>query len=113
MAARRPALTLDDVVDLDQLRLAGLDPDLGEHRHQPLAEGVELLAGVPDLADAQVALAAEADVVIEALRGEVARLFELADALVVLRRRQRRRGKSDQNTHRSSLVVRPTLTPAL
>ena len=38
------------------LWLAGVDSDLREDGHQPLGECVELLLGVPDLADAKVAI---------------------------------------------------------
>jgi hypothetical protein len=45
-------LALLDVVDLEDLRLAGkLDPGLGQHRHEALTERLELLPRIPDLAD--------------------------------------------------------------
>jgi hypothetical protein len=37
-------LALDDVVDLEQVWLARLDPDIGEYRHQLLAKGLPLLS---------------------------------------------------------------------
>src|SRR3954468_7061679 len=62
-------LALDDVVDLEHLGLAfELDPSVLEHRHQTLAEGVELLARVPNLANAEIPLRAESDVVGKSLR---------------------------------------------
>ena len=79
-----PQLALDDVVNLHPLWLAGFDSDLGENRHQLLAECVELLLGVPDLTDVKVAIGTEADVVFKTVSGEAARLLKLADALVVL-----------------------------
>jgi hypothetical protein len=36
-------LALDDVVHLRQFRLAGIDAQLGQNGHEPLAERVELL----------------------------------------------------------------------
>src|SRR5437868_14101108 len=85
-------LALDDVVDLEHLGLTRLDPDVLQHRHQALAEGVELLARVPDLADSELAVGLEGDVVLESLREPVARLLEPADRLVVLFRRHIGRG---------------------
>jgi hypothetical protein len=81
-------------VNLHQLWFARFDSDLGEDGHQPLAEFVELLLGVPDLADAKVAIGTEADVVVESVRRKDTRLLELADALVVLYRCQGRGGKA-------------------
>jgi hypothetical protein len=43
-------------VNRHDLGLTGLDPDLGEHGHELLPEGVQLLLGVPDLADSKLAL---------------------------------------------------------
>jgi hypothetical protein len=48
---------LHDVVNLEDVRRVGeLDADDGEDRHQTLAECLELLPRVPDLADLQVAI---------------------------------------------------------
>jgi hypothetical protein len=45
-----PVRALDDVVNLEDLGIRGeLNSNLGQDRHQPLAEGPELLLGVPDL----------------------------------------------------------------
>src|SRR5438552_5086185 len=64
-------LAPDDVVDVEHLRLAWLDPDIGQHGHQTLAKRLKLLPRVIDLANAKVALCAEADVVIHPVRGKV------------------------------------------
>ncbi len=52
----RADLALDRVVDLVDRRLAGIDSDLLEDRHQRPAEGLERLLGVPDLAHPEVAV---------------------------------------------------------
>jgi hypothetical protein len=49
-------LALDDVVDLEHLGLTGLDPNVFQHRHEALAERVELLLRVPDLTDFELAV---------------------------------------------------------
>ena len=59
-------------MDLEHLGLTRLDPNVVQHRHQPLAEDVELLARVPDLADPELAVQLEGDVVLESLRQPVA-----------------------------------------
>ena len=92
-------LTPDGVVNLDQLGLARLYADLCQHRHEALAERVELLPRVPDLADPQVGVRAEAHVIIEPVGRPVAGLFEPADGLVILLGGQRRWGEADQNAH--------------
>src|SRR6266496_3138300 len=75
----------DDVVDLEHLGLARkLDPDVLQHRHETLAERVELLSRVPDLADSEVTVRLEGDVVLKSLRQPVARLLQTADGFVVL-----------------------------
>src|SRR5438270_7866040 len=82
---RDSVLALDDVVDLEHLGLARkLDPDVLKHWHKALTERVELLARVPDLADSEVAVRLEGDVILESLRQPVARLLEAADGVVVL-----------------------------
>src|SRR3954447_4747442 len=76
---------LDDVVNLkDVWRIGELDAGAGEDRHQTLAECLELLPGVPDLADLKVAIRTEADVVVEPGRWPFAGVLELANRLVVL-----------------------------
>src|ERR1051326_5058227 len=77
-------LALDDVVDLQHLGLTRLDSNVLQHRHQLLAEGVELLARVPDLADSELAVGLEGDMVLESLGRPVARLLPPADGVVVL-----------------------------
>ena len=77
----------------DHLRLARLDPDVCQDRHQALAERVELLLRVPDLADAEGAFRAEADVDLQPVGGPLA-LFQAADAFVILPGGQGRRGRS-------------------
>jgi hypothetical protein len=49
-------LALDDVVDLEHLGLTRLDPNVFQHRHEALAERVELLLRVPDLTDSELAV---------------------------------------------------------
>lgn len=68
-------------VDLEYLRLAReLDSDFGQNRHETLAERLELLPRVPDLAHPQVLPRAEADVVVEPLlSGD--RLRQLEDVI--------------------------------
>src|SRR5215213_11199045 len=100
LACACPRLAPDDVVNLQHLWFAGIDPNLGQHGHEPLAECVELLPGVPDLADAKVALGTEADVVVESVGWEVTGFLELADAFVVLRGGQGCGSKADENAHR-------------
>src|SRR6185295_1773747 len=105
--ARTRALALDDVVDLEHLGLTlELDPNVVQHRLQSLTERVELLARIPDLADAQVALRAESDVVGEALRRPVAGLLEAADAFIVLLRRHSRRGREAGKDARLAIAHR-------
>src|SRR5437763_266421 len=89
----RSGLALDDVVDLEHLGLPRLDPDLVQHRHEALTERVELLARVPDLTDAEVAVRLEGDVVVESLRRPVAHLLQTADGVVVLLGRHAGRGR--------------------
>jgi len=90
--------TLDDVVDLQKLGLARFYPDLGEERHEALAERLKLFTRIPDFTHSQVALGAKADVVREALRRK-ASLSKSADAFVVLLRSERRRGKAGKKAH--------------
>jgi hypothetical protein len=55
--ARSAFLTLRDVVNLEDLRLSREpDSNVGEDGLQVLAEGIELLSRVPDLADAEIPL---------------------------------------------------------
>src|SRR6476660_8041043 len=64
-------LAPDDVVDLEDLRLAWLYPHIGQYRHQALAERLPLLPRVPDLANTDAAIHQEGDVVFQPIRGEV------------------------------------------
>jgi hypothetical protein len=56
VAGRRPAwrLPVDDVVDLDDLGLAGVDTKLRENRPETGAERIELRLRIPDHADLEV-----------------------------------------------------------
>jgi hypothetical protein len=58
-------------VDLDDLRRARLNSNISKDRHEELAKCLELLRGIPDLADLQPPGPAEADVIVEAVRGKV------------------------------------------
>src|SRR4051812_24982763 len=54
LRARGGPLARDDVVDLERLWLARIDPDVGEKGHEALAECAELLLRVPHLADSHL-----------------------------------------------------------
>ena len=84
-------LPLGDAVNLEELRLTGIDSNLSEDRHQALAERRKLLARVPDLAHSKVPVRAEADVVFAPVRSLIA---ELAYRFVVLLKLLRMRGRS-------------------
>ena len=71
---------------LEQFRLARLYTDVGQHRHKALTERLELLPRVPDLADAEVAVRTEGDVVLEPVRRPVAGVIKTAEGFVVLLR---------------------------
>jgi hypothetical protein len=63
-------------VDLEHLGLARqLDPKVLQQRHKTLTERLELLSRVPDLADSEVAVRTEGDVVLKSLRQPVAGLL--------------------------------------
>src|SRR5262249_54200407 len=64
-----------------------------------LTEGVELLSGLPDLADSNVVLVSEAHMKATALRGPVTRLDEGAPDGVVLLLRHVRGRKTDDDAH--------------
>ena len=75
---------LDDVVNLEDVRRAGeLDAGGGEDRHQTLAESLELLPRIPDLADLKVAGQTEADMVVQPGWWPLARVREQASRLGV------------------------------
>src|SRR3954449_2183622 len=86
-------LALDDVVDLEDLGLTGLDPSVFQYRHEALAERVELLPRIPDLTDDELAVRFEGDVELESLRQPVPRLLQLGHGLVVLLRGHMGRGR--------------------
>ena len=49
-------LALDDVVNVEHLRLAfELDANVGQYRHQTLTERVELFPRIPNFADSEAA----------------------------------------------------------
>jgi hypothetical protein len=105
-------LAPDDVVNLQYLGLAGIYPHLRKHRHEALAKSLKPLPRVPDLADPEVAIRAEADVVLESVRRKFSDLLDSAYSLVVLLGRQRRRAKTDNDAHEKDLLgrVRATLS---
>src|SRR3954447_20327980 len=96
-------LPLDDVMDLDDLgRACELDAGLAEDRHQSRCEGLELLPGVPDLADPNAPAGCERDVVVEPVGRELARCLDQRHRLVVLRSLHARcRREPDKNAHLS------------
>src|SRR5579859_2778879 len=84
VAEKAGQLALHDGVNLEHIGLSReLDPSFGQHRHELLSPRLELLAGVPDLADHEVSAGTEADVVVEPLRGK-ADLLNLGIGRVVL-----------------------------
>jgi hypothetical protein len=93
-------LALDDVVDLEVLRGSrALNPDFGEYRRKALPERLELLLRVPDLAYSEVAVRAEADVVVEALGREGSLVLEHADSPFVHLDRHSRGGEANDDAH--------------
>lgn len=87
-------------MDLEDLGFAGLYPDFGEDGHEAFAERPELLLRVPDLADPEVWLGSEADVVVHPVGWERAHLLEASPGLVVLCGGQGRWGEADDDAHR-------------
>ncbi|MGZ5387834.1 MAG: hypothetical protein ACXWGS_10500 [Solirubrobacterales bacterium] len=85
-------------MNLHYLRLARVDPYIRQDRHEALAERIELLLRVPDLADAEVAIRTEADVIVQPIWGPLS-LSQASDAFVVLLCGQGCWGKADQNAH--------------
>ena len=72
-------------MDLEDVRRAGeLDAGGGEDRHQTLAESLELLPRIPDLADLEVAGQTEADMVVAPGRWPFACVREQASRLGLL-----------------------------
>ena len=57
------ALPADGVVDGEDFWLAGFDSGFGKDRHEVLSVGAEAFFGVPDFADFEVSVGAEAAVV--------------------------------------------------
>ena len=84
----RKGLALDDVVDLEHLGLAReFDPNVGQYRPQCLAECVELLARIPDLAYSEAPARTERDVVRKPVRRPLGTgRLQALDAFVVLLR---------------------------
>ena len=67
----RWGLALDDFVDLENLRITREhDADVVQHRHEAFAERVELLPRVPDLADSELPVRNEGDVVLSSFGGQ-------------------------------------------
>ena len=90
MRSKLAALTtVDDVVDLEDFGLARIDAELAQDRRKTCPECVQLLLGVPNLADLKVAVRAEAELIIEAFCGKDALLGKATYSFVVLLRRQR------------------------
>src|ERR1041384_305814 len=77
-------LSLDRVMNLAYLRLAGVDSYLLQDRHQRLPERIEVLLRVPNLQHFQDALASVAYVINPTLGGPSPHLFETLDNLVML-----------------------------
>src|SRR5215210_6196039 len=90
---RDQSLALDDVVDLKHLRLARLDPNLFQDRHEALTERLELRWRVPDLADSELTVRLEGTVEFKSLRRPGAHLLQPADGFVVLVRGHTGRGR--------------------
>jgi hypothetical protein len=88
-------LSLDDVVDLKNFRLARIDPHLGKDRAQPPSKRLELLLRIPDLADLEVAVRAKAKLIVEPVCWKHTRLREATDNFVVLLCGQRRGREPD------------------
>src|SRR5829696_821530 len=63
-------LALDDVVDFEDLRLAGVDPDIGQQWHQALPERFPLLARIPYFADSEASVDEVGAVVVHASAGK-------------------------------------------
>ena len=80
-------LGLDDVVDGQHFSLTGVDPDLFQDRTEARAKRFHVFLGIPDLADLQVALGAEAKFVVQSLSREDPGLIEAPNYFVVLLRR--------------------------
>src|SRR4051812_11191229 len=100
----RVTLSIDDVVHLEDFRLARVYLQLSENRAETRAEGIELFLRIPDLADLELVAGAEAELVVESLCGKDAILRQATHNRVVLLRRQRRRRKADDQAHESSFI---------
>src|SRR4051812_5038038 len=99
----------DDVVYFDDFRLARVDTELLKNRHEARAERVELLLSVPNLADLEVVARAEANLVIQPVRGHDTISSEPADGTVVLISGQRRWRKANEHTQGCSSRLRVSL----
>jgi len=78
------ASALDHVVYVLRHGRVQCDAELCEDRHQGLAEGVEILLGLPDVEDLDGAVRLEGDVVGAALRRTGTGRLQLLDGSVVL-----------------------------
>src|SRR4051812_33554975 len=81
-ARRRPGprvLAGDDVVDLGDVRLAGVDAGGGQDRDERLAEGIEGLLGLPDVEDVDAARALQRAVIEPARRSAGAGVLEVLE----------------------------------
>src|SRR5436190_3125773 len=96
-------LAADDVVDLEHLGRARVDPNVLQDRHEALTEGIELCLRVPDLADSELPARFEGDVELESFREPIARLLQTPNRLVVLLGRNR--GGSEPDEHARRTVV--------
>src|SRR4051794_30540792 len=93
-ARGRGALALDDVVDLANLRLAGVfEGNIGEERHYALPERLELFTGIPDLIHEELPVRKEGDVRIKTCGRKGTGFAETPNDLVVLLCGRRRHGR--------------------
>src|SRR5260221_10050595 len=82
-------LAFEGVVGLEDVGVAGkLHSLLEEDWHQHFAKRIQLLLGIPDLADAHVSFRSKKDVVVEAVRSPRSRLLQKLYAFVGLFLRQ-------------------------
>ena len=84
-------------MDLEDRRLAWIDPDLLDKRHEALAKGLELLLRLPDLAHPKLAIHVKAHVVLQAVRRPLP-LLKTTNGFVVLLR-GRGRFEAGKNAH--------------
>src|SRR6185436_1347471 len=94
-------LTPDDVVDLEHLGRARIDPNVLQDRHEALSERIELRLRVPDLADSELPARLEGDVELESFREPIAGLLQTPNRLVVLLGRGRGGSEADEHARRT------------